>query len=67
MSLTEYKMAGCLSDIVVQIPKYNQAQNRPGMETISSKVWERKGKKNSERTFFVMAQDSLKLFTLQSA
>ena len=68
MSLAECEMTGwdCDSDIVTQMPKYNQTQNRPGIENINIVFWESKGK-NSKRAFFIMAQDSLIFFRLQSA
>lgn len=59
-------MTGCDSDIVIQMPKYNPAQKRPCIENISSMFWENKGK-NSQRTFFLMAQDSLIFFEFQTA
>lgn len=47
VSLAECEMTGCDSDTVTvtQMLKYNQAQNSPGTENISSMFWESKGEK----------------------
>ena len=55
VSLAECEMTGCGSDIVTQMPKYNQAENRPALENINSMFWKSKGKTTGKRIFFIMA------------
>lgn len=66
MSLAECEMTGCDCDIVTQMLKYNQAQNRPSKENTGCMFWNSKGK-NSKRMLFIMGRDSWIFFKLQTA